>query len=149
MSVFETVVIVIGAINILLLVLTFLTYTSLISAKVHINQMHVGMATILGKVMSLEVVTSKMAAGFTEVIALTEDMISRTEMQAGGYSAQLFKTKDGKYTAKTLDELLNKIKEDDAESEYFSDSDLDKLRELFGDDWEDDDEEDDTLDDEK
>ena len=148
MGVFETVVVVIGVINILLLTLTFLTYTSLISAKVHINQMHVGMATILGKVMSLEVVTSKMAAGFTEVIALTEDMISRTEMRSGGYSAQLFKTKDGKYTAKTLDELLNKIKEDDAESEYFSDSDLDKLRELFGDDWEDDDE-DDTLDNEK
>jgi len=144
MSVFETVVVVIGIMNVLLLILTFLMYTNLISAKVHINQMHVGMASILGKVISLESVTAKMAAGFTEVVGLTEDMIGRMDIPSGGYSNQVYKTKDGKYTAKTLDELLNKIKEDDAESEYFSDADLDKLRDLF----ENDDEEDDTLDDE-
>ena len=147
MSVFETVVIVIGIINVLLLILTFLMYTYLVSAKVHISQMHVGMSSILGKVMSLEMVTSKMAAGFTEVVTLTEDMIGRLDMPSCGYSSQVYKTKDGKYTAKSLDELLDKIREDEAESEYFSDTEIDKLRDMFEDDDEDDDE--DTLDYEK
>jgi hypothetical protein len=147
MSVFETVVIVIGIMNMLLLILTFLMYTHLVSAKVHISQMHIGMSSILGKVMSLEIVTSKMAAGFTEVVTLTEDVLSRLEMPSGGYGSQIYKTKDGKYTAKSLDELLNKIRDDDAESEYFSDTEIDKLRNMFDDD--DDDDDDDTLDYEK
>ena len=146
MSVFETVVIVIGIMNMLLLILTFLMYTHLVSAKVHISQMHIGMSSILGKVMSLEVVTSKMAAGFTEVVTLTEDIIGRLELPSGGYSNQVYKTKDGKYTAKSLDELLDKIREDEAESEYFSDTEIDKLRDMFEGDDEDDE---DTLDDEK
>jgi hypothetical protein len=146
MSMFETVMIVIGIINVLLLILTFLMYTYLVSAKVHISQMHVGMSSILGKVMSLEIVTSKMAAGFTEVVTLTEDMIGRLDIPSGGYSNQVYKTKDGKYTAKSLDELLDKIREDEAESEYFSDTEIDKLRDMFEGDDEDDE---DTLDDEK
>ena len=144
MSVFETVVIVIGIVNVLLLILTFLMYTYLVSAKIHISQMHAGLASILGKVISLEAVTSKMGEGFTEVIALTEDMLGRLGMEAGGYSHQVYKTKDGKYTAKSLDELLNKIREDDAESEYFSDGEINKLRNMF----EGDDDDEDTLDDE-
>jgi hypothetical protein len=146
MNGFETVVIVMGIVNILVLLLTFLMYTHFISAKVHISQMHVGMSSLLGKVMSLEIVTAKMAAGFTEVIALTEDVIGRLDMPTGGYSTQVYKTKDGKYTAKSLDELLNKIREDEAESEYFSDTEIDKLRDMFDDD---DDDSEDTLDYEK
>ena len=139
MSVVETVLVVIALINIIVLILTFIMYTSLISIKIYINQMHVGMATILGKVMALESVTSKLATGFTEAIGLTEEMLARMDTGSIGHSNQIYKTKDGKYTAKTLDELLNKIKDDDAESEYFSDFDVDKLRDLFE---EDDDEED-------
>jgi hypothetical protein len=145
MSVFETVVIVIGVMNVLLFILTFLMYTHLVTAKVHISQMHVGMSSILGKVMSLEMVTSKMAAGFTEVVNLTEDMLGKMDIP-GGYSAQVYKTKDGKYTAKSLDELLDKIREAEVESEYFSDIEIDKLRDMFDGNDEDDE---DTLDDEK
>jgi hypothetical protein len=116
-------------------------YTNLISAKVLINQMHVGMASVLGKVISLELVVSKMAAGFTEVVNVTEDALDRMS----GNSTQIYKTRDGKYNARSLDELLEKIREAGAESEYFSDSDIDKLRDMFEEEEDEDEDEDDTL----
>jgi hypothetical protein len=93
MSVFETVVIVIGIVNVLLLILTFLMYTYLVSAKIHISQMHAGLASILGKVISLEAVTSKMGEGFTEVIALTEDMLGRLGMEQVGTVTKFIRPK--------------------------------------------------------
>jgi hypothetical protein len=49
----------------------------------------------------------------------------------------LYKTTDGKYSAHTVDELIEKIKKDGAGDDYFDEEELDKLKRLF--DTEDDD----------
>jgi hypothetical protein len=143
MSVFETVVIVISIMNLISLVLTFLMYSQFMSTRVYISQIHSGLASVLGKVISVEHTTVKMAQGFTEMIATIESVLSKLDSSSFKYGNQIFKTKDGKYTGSSVDELLEKIRDAGEESEYFSDTEIDQLRKLFddGSDDEDDDEE--------
>jgi hypothetical protein len=49
----------------------------------------------------------------------------------GGSNKVLYKTADGKYTGRSVDELINKIKKDGNSDEYFTDDELDKLKKMF------------------
>lgn len=138
-----------GVINIFLLVLLFLTYTNLISIKIYINQLHTGMASMLGKLLSVEQMVNKLGMSFTEFINTTGDMIDKFAlMQTSGHSGSVYKTTDGKFTAASIDDLLNKIKKAGSESDYFSDDELNKLKKMFDsdDDYLDDEDDDDYTD---
>lgn len=140
MTIVETVLVASSVINIILLVLVFVMYANFLSAKIQIQQMHNGLATTLNKLFHLEQVISKMAVGFTEFIKMTEDVVDRMD---DGRIGQVYRTTDGKYSAKSLDELINKIKDDGNETDYFSDDEMKNLRSLFEEDEEDLDNEDD------
>jgi hypothetical protein len=144
MSVIEAVVVISAVLNILLIVLVFLMYTSLISIKMQINQMHIGMSTMLSKLLMLENITSRIGTGFTEFIDATGDMLEKIEFMINGPSPRVYKTSDGKFVAGSVEELMNKIKGSDSAGDYFSDDEINKLRNLFEENDEDDDE-DDTI----
>jgi predicted extracellular nuclease len=95
---------------------------------------------MLGKILSLEQLTGKIANGMTEFINVTGELVERIDMMTGN-KQPVYRTADGKYSASTLEDLINKIREDNNSDEYFSDDDIKKLRDLFEDD-DDDDEED-------
>lgn len=136
MSIITTVIVVSTVINVLSLILVFLMYTYLLTLKMQMQQLHAGMSTTLTKLFSIEHVLSKVSNGFTEFIQLTE---SAMDQMHGGKA--LYKTSDGKYSAKSIDELIEKIKKDGNAEEYFSDEELDKLKRLFDNDDDDLDEE--------
>jgi ATP-dependent Zn protease len=104
-------------------------FANLIKIKTLIEQMHVGLGGIVSKIMFIEQTTSKMAQGFTEFIQMTEGMVDQIDDTRK--FGQIYKTSDGKYSAKTLDELIDKIKNSGEESEYFSDDEISKLKNLF------------------
>lgn len=140
MSILELVVVVCAVACVLSLILNFIMYTYINSMRVHITQLHAGLGSMLGKILGIEQLTGKLAGGMTEFIDMTGELIERIDMMIGNKQAA-YRTADGKYSASTLEELINKIREDQASDEYFSDDDINKLRDLFEDD--DDDEEED------
>lgn len=100
----------------------------MLNMKIQLQQVHTGLATALTKLFATEHVLGKLANGFTEFIKLMENTIDQTT--DFGHKI-LYKTTDGKYTANTVDDLINKIKQDGKGDEYFTDEELDKLKKMF------------------
>lgn len=139
MSTVEVIVVVSAVVSVLSLVLNFIMYGYINSMRVQTTQMHVGLGSVLGKIIGLEQLTGKIANGLSEFVDVTGNLIDRMDGMTGP-NGQLYRTADGKYTAQTLEELIAKIKSDNADEEYFSDDDITKLRRMF----EQDDDEDDS-----
>lgn len=139
MSTVEVIVVVSAVVSVLSLVLNFIMYGYINSMRVQTTQMHVGLGSVLGKIIGLEQLTGKIANGLSEFVDVTGNLIDRMDGMTGP-NGQLYRTADGKYTARTLEELIAKIKSDNADEEYFSDDDITKLRRMF----EQDDDEDDS-----
>lgn len=135
MSISETVFVVSSVINVLVLILVFIMYTKFIDMKTYVSQLHTGMTTVLSKLFTVEHLMVKLSTGFTEFIQMTEGLVDRVE--GGMLHPRYYRTGDGKYTAHSLNELIEKIKNDDAEKEYFSEDEINKLRKLFEEDDED------------
>jgi len=129
MTIIETVFVVSSVINVLLLFLVFYLVVNIVQMKTYINQMHLGLGNIVGRILGIEQGVIRLGTGFTDFIKTTEDMIDKMtdELQIG----QIYRTTDGKYSAKSLDELINKIKQSGDDTEYFSDDELNKLKNLF------------------
>lgn len=132
MTIVETVFVVSTVFNFLCMFLVFIVFANMIKIKTLIEQMHVGLGAVATKVIGIEQTTAKMAQGFTDFIRMTETVMDRLEDD--DRVSQIYKTSDGKFSAKTLDELINKIRDSGEESEYFSADELDKLKNLFSED---------------
>lgn len=139
MSTVEVIVVVSAVVSVLSLVLNFIMYGYINSMRVQTTQMHVGLGSVLGKIIGLEQLTGKIANGLSEFVDVTGNLIDRMDGMTGP-NGQVYRTADGKYTARTLEELIAKIKSDNADEDYFSDDDITKLRRMF----EQDDDEDDS-----
>jgi len=129
MTIIETVFVVASVINILLLLLVFYLVINIVQMKTYINQMHLGLGNVVGRILGIEQSVMRLGTGFTDFIKTTEDMIDKMtdELQVN----QIYRTMDGKYSAKSLDELINKIKQSGENADYFSDDELNKLKNLF------------------
>jgi hypothetical protein len=129
MTIIETVFVVSSVINVLLLLLVFYLVVNILHMKTYINQMHVGLGNIVGRIVGIEQSVMRLGVGFTDFIKTTEHMIDKMtdELHIG----QIYRTSDGKFSAKSLDELINKIRQNGDETEYFSDDELNKLKNLF------------------
>jgi len=131
MNIIIPVLVVLVIINGIALALLFKLYSDSVAMNIYIAQMHDGLGTVVGRIGQLEQVVGKIGNAFGEFTNASTKMID-TFMSSKGHS--LFRTTDGRYTASSLEELLQKIKNDDKESEYFSDDEVNKLRDLFEDD---------------
>lgn len=128
MTIMEVALVISLVVNLFAIILIFLTFLNVYNMKIQVQQMHVGLSTTLSKLFSIEQILAKIGNGFTEFIHLTESMVDQVN---GPMNKVLYKTTDGKYTAKTIDELIDKIKKDGSGDEYFSDEELDKLKKMF------------------
>lgn len=129
----ELVLTVLIVVNIITLILTFLIYTSLLTMKTHIAQMHSGMGTILSRIINTEQLVAKLGSGFTEFINVTGEVVDKLSSVMTGTTkfGQIYRTADGKYVASSLEELVEKIKNDSSESDYFTQEEIDRLKKLF------------------
>ncbi len=132
MTIVETVFVVSTVFNVLCMFLIFVVFANMIKIKTLIEQMHMGLGGVVGKVVAIEQTTNKMAQSFTEFIKMAEAVVDR--MDDDERISSIYKTSDGKFSARTLDELINKIRSSGEESEYFSSDELDKLKNLFSED---------------
>jgi|NOAtaT_7_FD_contig_41_202457_length_1584_multi_2_in_0_out_0_2 hypothetical protein len=132
MTIVETVFVVSTVFNVLCMFLVFVVFANMIKIKTLIEQMHMGLGGVVGKVVAIEQTTNKMAQSFTEFIKMAEAVVDR--MDDDERISSIYKTSDGKFSARTLDELINKIRSSGEESEYFSSDELDKLKNLFSED---------------
>lgn len=123
----EWVFAVMAVVNVISLVLIFIMYHNMISMKLHITQAHTGLASILSRTLAIEATLVRISGGFTDLVDTTGNLLDRME----GSMSPLFKTSDGKYVASSIEELIIKMKTDKKDSEYFSDEEVDKLRQLF------------------
>jgi hypothetical protein len=143
MTIVETVFVVSTVFNVLCMFLIFVVFANMIKIKTLIEQMHMGLGGVVGKVVAIEQTTNKMAQSFTEFIKMAEAVVDR--MDDDERISSIYKTSDGKFSARTLDELINKIRSSGEESEYFSSDELDKLKNLFSEDEDLFDDEDDEI----
>lgn len=149
-SIIEVVFIVSALLNLLSFILVFLMYTHLLSIKNTVNQLREGVGTTLMRMMNLESLLSKIGGTLTEFINTTGDLIDKISVvgMIGG-STKIYKTSDGKFTASSIEDLMNQVRGSKKDSEYFSDDEIERLKNMFNvddDDMEDDDDEDDYLD---
>ena len=138
MSITEVLLVVSTVINVFSIIIIFIMFLNILNMKMQVQQIHTGLSTTLAKLFTIEHVLGKIGNGFSEFIRLTESMVDHVN---GTNDKVLYKTTDGRYTARTVDELIDKIKKDGNSDEYFTDEELDKLKNMFNSD-DDNDEED-------
>lgn len=131
-----------SVVNILLLVFVIIMYMTIFEMRLYIRQLHTGVSNLLSRVLTIETVMNKIGMGLTELTNFSGNII---EMITAGKTGKIFKTTDGKYVASSLEELLNKVQQDNAESDYFSEDDLEKLRSMFEQDDSDEEDEDEST----
>lgn len=142
MNSYETAVVVLTVISVISFLINFVMFLKITEMRVHLNQVHASMGSILTRILGLEQITSKLTTGFSEFMDSFGDIIDHLGMMnMNGTHSQLFRTTDGKYSATSLEDLVDKIKKDGKDSEYFKDHSIDDFKNLF----EDDDDEDEFL----
>jgi len=153
MDIFQVFVVIIGVVSVInlfvLLLLVFKLLPEMASAKFAIMT-QVSNANLLtaGKLNKIEVLLVKLSNSFNEFVNMTGSVVDKMDdMFKFPPAMQMFRTMDGKFTARSLDELVDKIKKANKESDYLSEEELKKLKEMFeqsddsDDDGDDDDEE--------
>lgn len=128
MNITEVALVISLVVNLFGIILLFLTFLNVYNMKIQTQQIHVGLSTTLSKLFAIEHILTKLGNGFTEFIRLTENMVD--QVNSPGHKV-LYKTTDGKFTARTIDELIDKIKKEGNSNDYFSDEELDKLKKMF------------------
>jgi hypothetical protein len=140
MNVIEVVLVASSVINVILLVLVFIMYANISTMKIHLTQVHAGLGSVLGKMLAMEQVISKLAMGFSEFVEMSGNLIDRLNGELSDTeTGALYRTIDGKYSASSLEELMEKIKGNEDDRNTFNE-DIDRLKNIF--------EDDDTLSDE-
>lgn len=118
-----------GIINLLFLLKI---YPDVLTTKINMQHFQAALGAVISKLNSIEGFNIKLGSSFSEFINMTGDMVDKIDdmlKPTGGIP--MYRTMDGKFSARSLDELLNKIKKANKESDYLSDEELNKLKELF------------------
>jgi hypothetical protein len=117
--------------SLLSLLLVFGVFVLMLNLKNQVSQIYTAMATTVNKLLSIEILTGKMANSFAEYVDVASELVERNRDTMMGDSHQaIYRTLDGKYTASSLEQLLNNIKKDGNADKYLSD-DMENLRKLF------------------
>ena len=127
--------------SVLVLLLVFGVFVLVMNLKYQVSQIYSAMTTVVNKIVSIEALTGRLANSFTEYIEIANELADKFGNMPGESHQALYRTMDGKYTASTLDQLMDKIKKDGNVDKYLSD-DMENLRKLFESDEDDDDSED-------
>ena len=150
----ETIIIaalsVLCVVTILSLCLNLFIYVALSKQATHIEQIHAGLSSTLARVVGISSGMASLSNAFETFIETTHEMLDHFQM-GGPMSAHrgmmntsvdtMYRTMDGAYTAGTLEDLINKIKDAGEEGKYLKDmnSEFDDLRSMFEEEEEDED----------
>lgn len=140
MNINETVLIVLLVINIIGVFINLSVYRDNNTIKLLMNQMHGAIGTLVGRMQAQEQYLQRLGNAFSDFTNIMESIADKIEHVAPPSGIGMFRTIDGKYSATSLQELMDKIKKDGREGEYLSDDEIEGLRQLFEDDDEDDNE---------
>jgi hypothetical protein len=113
-----------------------------VAQKLLIAQMHAGMGNIAGRVVEQTGYLQKVGNTLTEFTSVLDNLVDKFSSQQNAFPqmGMLYRTLDGKYSARSLEDLISEIKRDGTEDNYLSEDEMKNLRKLFEDDDEDDDE---------
>jgi hypothetical protein len=109
-----------------------------VAQKLLISQMHAGMGNVAGRVVEQTAYLQKVGNTLTEFTSVLDNLVDKISSPQMG---MLYRTLDGKYSARSLEGLINEIKRDGTEENYLSEDEMKNLRKLFEDDDEDDEDE--------
>jgi predicted transcriptional regulator len=137
----EMVITALLVINIFVVLLLFFTQRDVQNIKLLNQQTHAAMGTLVGRLLVVEQHTAKISQSMVELMNFAEHIMDNFEVDI----TSEYRTPDGKYSARSIDELMEKIKTDETKNKP-SDDFMNDLRNLFenggGDDYDDDDEDD-------
>lgn len=132
MTIAEVVLIILLVVNVIMLFMNMSVYRDNHSIKLLIGQMHGALGNTISRIQAQEMYLQKLGNAFSEFTELTERIAERLENDnIRNASMGMFRTIDGKYSAPSLEKLIEKIKKDGNENEYLSEDELDGLRSLF------------------
>lgn len=130
-----TIVLVISTvINFVLLFLILSMYKDNNAQKLLIGQIHTALGTAMGKLHMQEMYLQKLGSAFSDFTDLMDGVVEKLNnpmMQFFNEKNALYKTLDGKYAAGSIEDLIEKIKNDGAEDKYLSEDEIDNLRKMF------------------
>lgn len=126
------VLIILLVVNVIMLFMNMSVYRDNHSIKLLIGQMHGALGNAIGRIQAQEMYLQKLGNAFSEFTEITERIAERLENDnIRNVSMGMFRTIDGRYSASSLEKLIEKIKKDGNENEYLSEDELDGLKKLF------------------
>jgi len=93
--------------------------------KQHLVELRTMVTGLNLRLLSHEKYFDKLGTGMNQLVS-----IYNNSMDSSGYHT-MYRTMDGKYTAKSLDELMNKLQQDGVAKEYLSEEELEGFRRMF------------------
>lgn len=123
-------------VNFIVLIGLILLIRDIVSIKLLSTQVHNALGNVVGRMQQQDIYLNKLGNAFGQFTSLIEGMVDKMNDQdmMGPRQGMLYRTIDGKYAASSLEDLVNKIKNDGAEDNYLSKDEIDDLRRLFEDD---------------
>lgn len=131
-------------INVIVLVGLMIVIRDVVSIKLLSTQLHNAVGTIVNRMQQQDVYLNKLGNAFTDFTSLVETVVDKLNDQdmIDPRRGMLYRTIDGKYAAPSLQDLIDKIKNDGQSDNYLSKDEIDDIRKLF--DTDNDEEEDDN-----
>jgi hypothetical protein len=134
MNLFEVMLVVVAVLSLITFQFLFTMYKDLSRMHTYAKQTQEMQVGILTHLRGIETVLGKVVAGFTEMVATSEDLMDSIRVDSMLAGPKVYQTTDGKYVAKSMNELLDKIKQDNQETKYFSEEEIHNLKKMFSED---------------
>lgn len=131
MTVSETVLVVLTVVNVIGLFINLSVYKDNNTIKILMTQMHGALGTAVGRLQAQEQYLQRLGSAFSDFTNLMESIAEKIEQASSPSGMGIFRTIDGKYSASSLQDLIEKIKQDGREGEYLSDDEIEGLRKMF------------------
>lgn len=128
--------VVLGIINLMLLFFVFTLFKDNSALKLLVTQTHIGLGNLTTRILNQESYLQKVGTTFSEFTNIMEELVDKFDNSAYSFNpnskmGMMYRTLDGKYAAKSLEDLISKIKQDGTEDDYLSTDELNNLRKMF------------------
>lgn len=123
---------------IVLLILTAVLLREVSNLKFTVLTLSPILQAVVNRQQMQEAYLQKLGNSFTEFTNMVGNLFEKLGEGFGPRYSREYRTMDGKFTARSLEELLGKIKDSGEENNYMSNDELDNLRKMFDDEDDDD-----------
>jgi len=121
--------------NLIVFIGVFFLVKDIVATKLLITQIHGAISMMVSRSAAHEQQMKQLNASLADFVSTASNMIDKMDMivafSVHGKNGKMFRTQDGKYVAGSMQELINKMKEDGVEDFYLSQDDMESLRNMF------------------